>query len=113
MTKTGYALRAYYNKAKKMTQVRIKMDMARKQAIMASKWMFVLADQNYGEGEVLMFWFRRNAEGRLKMLVDRIMLGAFGLGTDKHLHLLDLALGLLNSGMESRVVAHVCRSYLL
>ena len=84
-TRTGYLMRVYYSKAHKMEEVRMKMDKANKHAILTSDWMTVVDAQLYGEGDVLMFWFRRTTEGSLKMYVDRIMPGAFGLGTDKHL----------------------------
>ena len=71
-----------------MQTVKIKMDKTNKHAIMTSNWMSVMDDEKYGEGEVLMFWFRRTHEGNLKLCVDRIMAGAFGLGTQKHLALL-------------------------
>ena len=64
------------------------MDKTNKHAIMTSNWMSVIDAEMYGEGEVLRFWFRRTHEGNLKLCLDRIIAGAFGLGTQRHLALL-------------------------
>ena len=72
-----------------MEHVKIKMDKGSKSAMMTSKWMSVVDNQSYKEDEVLMFWFRRGQYDKLKLYVDRIEPGAFGLGTDKHLQLLE------------------------
>ena len=65
------------------------MDMAKKYAIMTSHWMEVVEAENYGEGEVLMFLFRRASEGGLKCFVDRIEPGAFGILEEEHRNLLE------------------------
>ena len=65
------------------------LDMGKKYGFMTSHWMEVVEAENYEEGEVLMFWFRRASEGGLKCYVDRISPGAFGIPEEEHLKLLE------------------------
>ena len=62
-----------YCNEKQIDEVKIKVDKGRsKRAMLTSKWLVVVKNQKFNEGDVLAFWFRRVTPDRLKMIVKKI-----------------------------------------
>ena len=60
-----------------------------KHAIMTSNWMTVVKGANIVKGAIVMFWIRRSTLNGFKVFMDKLQPGAFGLGTKKHMRLLE------------------------
>ena len=91
VTRTGYDILVHYNKNRNGEAVKFKLGKDRKQAIFTSNWMNVVDCQKWKEGDVIMFWFRRASHNILKVYVDNLQAGAFGLGTSKKQRLIEAA----------------------
>ena len=67
----------------------MKIGKGSKRAIITSNWMSVVESQKTKEGDILMCWFRRSTFHGVKVVVDKIEPGAFGLGTKKYRRILE------------------------
>ena len=85
LSHTATTIAVHFHKNKVIQEVNMKIDKGTKRAMITSDWMTVVSGCNLKKGDIVMFWFRRSRANGVKLMVDKLLPGAFGMGTDYHM----------------------------